>query len=400
MPLGRSFLYAMGMALLAAGLLYGEDRQRHIPESTLSLNRNALVTVGGEVMTDIAWRSRSGGEDKRIELRRSNLRIDAELHPGVKAFFKLDLTPDERNRRDDELLEEAMLVMGSIGGTGFGVFAGQGRAPYGQDITLGMIQSYHHSANKVETTEGRVFLVDPPGDDFVSPADPNRRVLLPPMRPGQLDRVLMAGVSYEWDERWRVEAALFDPDGLGENRRLTRDVRSDSNLSMAARVWWRPVEGLSLEASVANDHSSHMGDTGLRADLPAGFATRKNAWSMSLGFDWRNGPWRVFGEYQRAWDWNHSRGYGVDIVQLGAARELYEKWRIGGMAEFMRIQDDQADNRRDDYYKFAVNLKYAFSDGVFVLFEYGHEKMRRNQDGRLSWKRNSDFLGMRFGLLF
>lgn len=401
----RLFYCLFSLFLLSRGLAWSAELTplyTYSPDSIISLNKNAQVTIGGEVMTDITWRDAQEGVDKRVEMRRANVRIVADFVPGVRAFFKLDLTDKQREKKR-QLLEEAMLVMDSVGGLqGLGFFAGQGRAPYGQDITLGIIQSYHHSANQVDTTEGRVNIIDLPGDSFVSPANNNQRLTLPPMRPGQIDRVVMGGIAYEWDDRLKLEAAVYDPGEMQENLRLAQPDRHDSNIGFAARLWWRPTENLTIQGSVANSHSSNMGDSSRRSDLTGLYAAaaRKNAWAMSLGFDWRDGLWRFFGEFQQGWDWNHTKNYDVTIAQLGAARDFRDNWRLGAMAEYMRIDDSNISDHKDSYYKGVINLKYTFTEGVYVLLEYGYENMVRKSLAEPRSSRHGNFLGMRFGFIF
>jgi hypothetical protein len=401
----RFFYCLFSLLFLSRGLVWSAEFSplyTYTPDSVVSLNKNAQVTIGGEVMTDVTWRDAEEGVDKRVEMRRANVRIVADFVPGVRAFFKLDLTDHEKQRKR-RLLEEAMLVMDSVGGLpGLGFFAGQGRAPYGQDVTLGIIQSYHHNANEVETPEGRVNIIDPPGDSFISPARNNQRLVLPPMRPGQIDRVVMGGIAYTWDERLKLEAAVYDPDETQENLRLSHPGRHDSNIGFAARLWWRPTENLTVQGSVVNSHSSTMGDGAGRSDLAGLYAVpaRKNAWAMSVGFDWRDGPWRFFGEFQQAWDWNHTKNYDVTIAQLGAAREFRDNWRLGAMAEYMRIDDSNIARHEDSYYKGVINLKYAFTEEIYVLVEYGYENMVRRSHAQDRSSRHGNFLGMRFGFIF
>ncbi len=417
----------MGMALtllLAAGPGAGAEIDgAPVPAATadslVSLRRNASVILGGEFRMDYAYRHmNSGGAGTNVkvdradlEIRNLNLRLRADVHPNLAALFKLDLTHQkERLDSGDEILEEALLVMHSLAGTGLGFFAGKGRAPYGQDIALGMIQSYHHTANHVETPEGRVFIVDPPATVVPVPGVPGAARELPPMRPGQFDRAFLAGVSYEWDSRWRVEAAAFQPAFQEYAPRLeSRALRNSwsgsangSDIGFAGRVWWSPVEGLVLEASGMAAHSTDMGTKGDRLDvrnLP-GAVARKDAYALSLGFDWRRGPWRVFGEYERSWDWNFTKDYDTETWQVGLAREFAGGWRLGGMAETLRIEDPLGTQTVDKYYKLTFNVKYIFHSGLFILGEYGHEWFRRERQGLLSDKRRGDFAGVRVGFTF
>ena len=420
MTLGKTIALAMGMAMLALlseGALHaGEPSGWRMRDSVgqpaavsaTSLRGNASVNIGGEVRVDYQFvNARSRGDDGKtstkigdLSVKHANLRVVADAHPNIRAVFKLNLSADSEPSRDrDEIMEEAMLVMRSVGGTGLGVFAGKGRAPYGQDVTLGMLQSYHHSANHIDSAEGRVFIVTPP--DEVNPNNPS---VLPlgPMRPGQFDRTFMAGASYEWNERWKVEAAMFKPNRFEYRERLRdgENTRSGSEIGGAARVWWRPFEDLTFAFSAIAARSGDMARTYRRLDVPAGARGEKNAYAVSVGFDWRRGPWRAFGEYQHGWDWNFTKDYDTDSWQVGAAREFADAWRIGGMVEGLRIDNPSNRHTVDNYYKLAFNIRYAFTANLFVIAEYGHEWFRRDREGRLADKRRGDFFGMRLGFSF
>ena len=392
-------------ALLAAALAASAE-----PESP----GLATVRLGGELSTDYAYRRVRGSgrtepgisaADLSVSLAR--LRLAVNVGPAVSALFKINLQGAASRDsdagigdRDDEILEEAVLVLGMAGGDGWSFYAGRGRAPYGQDVTLGMLQSYHHSANRDSSPEGEVFIVEPPGTAIPLPG--GGAVTLPEMRPGQLERVFMAGVAYERGGRWRAEVAAFQPGGEEYAPRLSaRNANGASEAGLTARLWWRPIDGLTLEASLAAAHSSDMGRRELRIDLPTGAVARKWGSSLSLGFDWRLKPWRLFGEYQHGWNWNFSRGHAADIWQLGLARDISEGWRIGGMAETMRLASrTPAGKRVDSYYKLALNVGYAAASGWYALAEYGGEWFRRREDGAPDLRKRGDFLGLRVGLSF
>ena len=415
---GKSRVLALGAALallLAAGTAMGGSPGAPLvsaatADGLTSARQNAAVTLGGELRVDYSYRYMTSGgaggypgvRRTDLEVRNLNLRLKADVHPNLTAMFKIDLTHQKgRTLPGDDILEEALLVMHSIAGTGLGFFAGQGRAPYGQDIALGIIQSYHHLANRDDSSEGRIFIIDPPGVSVPVPGCPDSTLSLPPMRPGQFDRAFLAGVSYEWDGRWRIEAACFQPDFFEYKPRLEAPRRvNGSDLGFAGRVWWSPVEELVLEASALAAHSTTMGMAPARLDLPASSAARKNAYALSLGFDWRREPWRIFGEWQRSWDWNFSKGYATQAWQLGLAREFSGGWRAGGMAETLRIADALGTQTVDRYYKLAFNIRYAFNTNLFILGEYGHEWFRRTLNGALSDKRRGAFAGVRVGFTF
>lgn len=410
MSWGKSILLALLLAAFCpqtpTGLPAGEA------SSIISLRKNATVSVGGEIAVDYSYRdsettSASPAAFPRtanvadLAVRNATLRIQADMHPNVSAFMKLDFrSGEDSDRPSDEILEEAMLVMSSVRGTGFGFFGGRGRAPYGQDITLGMVQSYHHNANEWDSSEGFIFLTDPPG----KPGND-----LPLMRPGQVDRVVMAGASYSWQERWKIEAAAFQPWFEEYDDRLIDRIGSDNaadsagDIGAAGRVWWRPSPDLTVQFSAMAMRSGDMARIRLRTDVDAAGGARGTgtAYAFSAGFDWRRGAWRVFGEYQRGADWNFTKGYDTDTWQLGAAVDVRENWRVGAMAEGLRIDDGSGKERlKHDFYKLALNVRYAFDSGAFVLVEFGQEWMRRERGGELEERRKGKFAGARMGFSF
>lgn len=373
-------------------------------EGLTSLRRNAVVGVGGELRLDYSLRSWEGRGDggrrdarlSDLSVRHANLRVRVDAHPNLSAFFKIDLSANsERDRDRDGIAEEALLVMRAVGGSGLGFFAGKGRAPYGQDVTLGMLQSYHHSANHADSSEGRIFIVDPPESDGAGGGQ-----AVGPMRPGQFERAFLAGTSYEWSDRWKVEIAAFRPErGMYRDRLAAGDARDGSDIGMAGRVWWNPAEDLTIAASAVWARSSDMAETAKRTDAAAGARGEANAYAASLGIDWRRGPWRLFGEFQRGRDWNFTKGYDTAAWQAGLARDFAGGWRVSGMFETLRIDNSPAETV-DDYYKLTFVVRYAFSSGLFILGEYGREWLRRDRAGSLAEKRDGDFFGVRLGWSF
>ncbi len=388
---GKAILAAALAAALAVGALHAGEP----PRPTLSIGEYATLEIGGEVRVDSTRRTADHAD---LALRGTNLRLTVDAHPNIRALIKLDLGNHVEIHGDrDEILEEALLVMSAVGGTGFGFFAGKGRAPYGQDVTLGMLQSYHHIADQDDSAEGRIFITDPP-DERNNPGNGKRS--LPPMRPGQLERVLQAGVKYEWEDKWKVELAAFRPNRYRYDTRLfDRDGgRNSSDAGVAARVWWMPFEDFVVQASAMVVRSGAMGNTGLREDaVPAARGT-DFAKAVSAGFDWREGRWRVFGEYQHGWDWNFTKGYSTDTVQLGAAYAFAESWRVGGMAEGLRIRD-AARGAETAYWKASLNLRHTFANGMYVLAEYGFERRRRTRVS-VEDRARGHFAGFRLGFTF
>ncbi len=417
----RIFIWGLCLALVGGGLVAGDlPATVTVPDAAVSLRRNASVSIGGEIATDYTYRYAkttrtapnapyrpTDRDTGGLAVRRANLRLQADVHPNVRALFKIDFSANDAIRDDQErLVEEALVVMSAVGGTGLGFFAGKGRAPYGQDVTLGLLQSYHHMANQDDSSEGPIFIRQPwnrpttgGGGGGGIPAD--AVTPLPAMRPGQFDRVFMVGGSYEWDETWRVEVAAFQPTEWEFKDRL-RDGASHDNgasIGVAGRVWWRPFEDLVLEVSGMVARSSAMARVADRTDVSPLAEGRSTAYAVSVGFDWRRGPWQVFGEYQHGRDWNFTKGYDTDTWQLGAAYHASDALRLGLMAESLRIDQSIPDPVTERFFKLAFTVKYDFTDSLFILAEYGREWQRRTFRGE-SERGRGDFFGIRVGFMF
>lgn len=410
MRAGRWGLYAvLAVAWAQAMVVAGEPgyAASDSANSLVSLRRNAIVRIGGTVRTDYTYRSAnanadaSGGDahEGDLSVRGATLRLDATVHPHVKAMFAIDLSGESDPGYDDDIVSEAMMVMDAVIVPGLEFFAGKGRAPYGQDITLGLTQSYAHAANRTDSPEGRVFIVLPPVD-----ARENGRAdgkALAPMRPGQFDRTFQAGMAYQWDDRWRVEIAAFQPDSAVYAARL-RDGRSmakGSDIGFAGRAWLRPIEDVTLQFSAMAVHSTRMRDKANRVDVRPDATMRSNAYSLSAGFDWRRDAWRVFGEGQYAWDWNFTDDYTAITGQAGILRE-FDSWRAGVVGEHLRIDDGAGSKRIDKYYALRLSIGYEFYNGAFIIGEYGHEWFSRTAGGRVAEKRSGSLYGVRVGFDF
>lgn len=350
------------------------------PEWLESANRNAKVSVGGEFAMDYIRRDASAGlgsslHTSEMRLSNSNLRLRVNAYQGVTACFKLDFSQPPNNGNDgDFLLEEAKLVIDAVGGGDWKFIFGKGEAPYGQDRALGILQSYHHRANAVDSSEGPSHIVNTEGT-------------LARWRPGEVDRVAMAGAGYTFSQNLYAEAAVFQG---AEHSPVAPE--NDMGTSFSARIWWDPFETLTLQASAMR--------LSMKPEEPIVSGNiRSGAWAVSVGFDWHMRKWTVFGEYEHGWNWDHLKDSSSDTFQLGAAYALNHAWRLGAMGEWMRIRSPET-GQQDDFRKVAANIRYTLDNGVFFLLEYGHEWYLGKRSMQPDDRRDGDFLGFRTGFSF
>ncbi len=344
-------------------------------EHLRSAKGNSSVKIGGELFLDYIGTMYSGddydgaGYSGNWQLHNTNLRFDFNFDSDLRVQVKLDLS-DSPYRTQSRVMEEALMIWDSVCGGPIGLFFGIGEVPYGQDRTLGIIQSYNHTEGDY-SSEGPIILSAPYLDSV------RRDNII--YHPGEIDRVVMAGFNYTWRDTLKVEFAFFQPDSyadqIGIYERLAND--GDSGMeSFAGRVWWNtPIDGLVAELSGVRKHVVRRGDNGLY-----GPDAVEDEYAVSLGFDWNvNAELEIFAEYQHGFDWGFIEGYNTDTVSAGVLYALTEKFTLGGMVEWLHISDR---GEETDLNKFILHTKYTFRNGVYLIAEYGAELY--NWDNALS----------------
>ncbi len=388
-----------------------------------SMKGKGTITVGGDVAIDIMFRSRDDWtsdhdaiDSTEFHTNSANLRFKIASSPTSYLYIKLDLDDfwnDEGQDQwpdQDDLLEECKFVWKNIRGSNFSLIFGKGEAPYGQDKTIGIIQSYNHDhssfrGHNVYSSEGPVFLVAAEGvEDQFELGTSDTQVQNPHIfrgntaHPGEVDNVFLMQVNYTWKNIVQAQLAIFQnndfkgvtgvslanpatfqahwfPDGVLQNLPMTRAMhedRPDDNLlfqSIAGRIWFLPNEELTLELSFINMHSDSHGDH----DLYTRGESDQEA--ISFGFDYKlkHKPIELFGEYQHGFNWNYTKQYYTDSYQLGLIWGLTSNIDMGMMGEYLRIHHEMDNNNKEAYTKFVINGKYKFETGIEAILEYGYE---------------------------
>ena len=335
----------------------------------VSARRTAALHIGGEINTDYIATIRDRGPHRDPDgvaastqwaLHSTNLRFTMDLGNGITGRIKLDLSENQPYLQQ-QILEEAQLIWKNICGGPFGVVFGKGEVPYGQDRTLGIIQSYHHNDGSY-SAEGRTVLNGPvPGMYFGDTAAGAG----PVWHPGETDRVVMAGITFDWQDTLRFEAAVYQPTDYPARRMLVDDSGFES---LAARLWWQtPVEGLVAEISGIRKFHRNRGDSSR-----FGPHAREDSYAFSVGADYfiPGTPLELFAEYEMGINWNFQTGYDTHTVSVGGLYQLTNRIELGLMAEWLRID---APCGISDYNKFVAHTKYTFSNRMYLIGEYGLE---------------------------
>lgn len=385
--------------------------------SLRSLKRKASIQIGGDVNVDIIFKHRDDitsdydhVDSTQFHTNSANLRFKINATQSTYLYIKLDLDDAwDDDRLDgigdqDDLLEEVKFVWKSVRNSNWGLVFGKGEVPYGQDKTLGIIQSYHHN-DQTYTSEGPVFLVagteEAFGRDDFSVGNPHSNVGNT-SKPGEVDNVFMIQVNYIHEDWLKFEVALFqnnDTLGRGAPTRGMHEDRADDHLlfqSMAARIWLLPSENMTVEISLIRKYVDSFGDLDINSPKPS-----EESYAFSIGFDYKAKSWpiEVFGELQHAWNWNYTKGYEVDIIQLGLIWGTTKDIDIGFMYEWMEIGDPNVLGN-ENYQKFVTSIKYTFKSGIYSILEYGYEYFDGAVPGGGDDDRDAHVLAFRTGWIF
>lgn len=348
----------------------------YAPESLRSSEGNATLRIGGELFTDYIGSIYEGNSIEGVGyqgawyVHNTNLRFDFNINNELKASIKLDLS-DSPYRSDTKVMEEAMVIWQSVCGGPIGLFFGVGEVPYGQDRTLGIIQSYNHTEGN-GSSEGPIILNAPVFAEYN-----NRDSVV--YHPGEIDRVVMAGISYTWQDILKIELATFNSCGFDDqigNYNRDDPVGNSGFESFAGRVWWNtPIEGLVAEISGVRKYEKQRGDNRV-----FGSNALRAEYAVSVGLDWDvNNQFEIFAEYQHGFNWGFQEGYNTDTISVGSLYALTDKLSLGGMVEWLHISDN---GQVTDLNKFVLHTQYKFANGVFFIAEYGAELY--NWDGAIT----------------
>ena len=359
-----NLVYASEMVMSDYSDIYNSE---HIPEALRSSKSNAILTIGGELFTDYIGRIRTDGGVNGTEyggewaLHNSNLRFNFSVTDNLAVKIKLDMS-SARDGLDTGYMEEAIAIWNNICGGPIGLFFGKGEVPYGQDRTLGIIQSYNHTEGG-NSPEGPIILNYPLWGSQIS----EENIIF---HPGEIDRVVMAGINLSWLDIIRFEFAFFQPHDLNSNFNNNDDMLefNDSGVdSFAGRIWWNtPVEGLIAEISGVRKYIEKRGDKGI-----FGSDAVDSEYALSAGVEWTiNDNVNLFAEYQHGFDWGFKKGYNTDTVSLGGVYNLTEKLSLGAMAEWLHIAYNGDDY---NFNKFVFHSQYSFRNGFYIIAEYGLE---------------------------
>ncbi|MCC8179729.1 MAG: hypothetical protein LIP23_02285 [Planctomycetes bacterium] len=366
-----------------------------IPEGILSIEKNAVVTLGGTVNTRYFYRHgkvEAGGDtlttakigDLRIADAKVRLQID--VNDNFDAFLQMDLQDSDFDRAG--IAEKYWVRWKNICNSGFGVLVGRNDLVFG-DGGYGVITGW---------TGGNGAFGDLPGGfDFQQARlgwDHSRTTQITPYWESQ-------------DGKFKGELSFFQSiDGIngnstvafrdGEYRAINYGVGS-----MALRLTAAPIEGLKLTAGIINIRSDFDGAgwtaDGPKANSPYGLGgalwpetapdvfvsadgRAKNNTAMNLAFRYRPCFLPRLNTWAQ-WIWNFNDagwwdGYKTHTVNAGFSVDFTEQFGWFLQGDFLSGRNKDAGDYKEKGYAVYTGFTYNLPYGVNAEIGYRYERIK------------------------
>jgi hypothetical protein len=386
-------------------------------ESLTSMKKNAAVRIGGDIHVDLIYVERdddplgiNGGDDK-IETTIFNggtaagdgsfLNFQVNATPDTYLFISLEITDLEDGAANtDDLLEELYFAWERINGTSWDVKFGKKAVDYGMNMYTGITPSFH---------DGTAFWLD---NSFDAAGGTGSRATGNPHLPVGTNMFPTGPTQkYQIEAIYRMKDMLNIYFTLFQNQRGHDDDGPDDSMffeSWALKAEYMMGECLMIQGSLLKQQFDSMDDSSNR-----GLADRENdQWALSLGIHYRvpNMPLELWAEYQHGFDWVYDDDSSADVLGVGATYGVTDCFDVTAMVEYANIDDGQGhvggsrflgrDNFSDeDYWQIAINGKYTFHNGMYLMGEYAHQWYDADGGGNDS-SGDADMLGFRAGIVF
>ncbi len=372
---------------------YDAEYQPPLSYTALSINKNATVTVGGEVRVNYTHSSsnlpsapfgkdpltrghRGNSKIGDLSLTSTHLYFDVAFGQRWRAYFDFNLQGQNQRRHTryryrnlsgkgyerikmNDNLEEAYLEMLKAGHSGLGIKVGQFHLPFGLKAKPDLfMQSYLQSADLSGS-----YLLGNNGYDGMMQL---------PHASACLDPVMAAMLSYELRDIIRFEAALFQDADQDSDLRNTWDgrrLKSEQPRSFQVGAGIYPLEDWELSFAFRNRHSRNRGvkawtNSPYRGDFAGGLASgsRDPRWNGTQWDDSGTGPsfgarrneqsitaglaveiphtgLSVYGEYAYGWNQGFNKHIRSDDVNLGMAYRVTPRLTLHLQGEWLHVRD-------------------------------------------------------------
>lgn len=393
-------------------------------DSILSLRKNAVVKIGGQLNTQYMYANGNvtdANGNKTRTLNWADLRItDARINFAVQvndyfdAFFQLNLLDGPRfggsgNQAVDDVggvgggsygpggintgisvAQRAWVRWKNVCNSGFGLLVGRNDIVFGMGNLGGMVISGWTANNdNIMNVWGMGNITgNPTGNNFPGVTthqgwDNSRTTQITPYWEG------MGG-------KLRVEASFFQAQDFYDGGRYVNAAADNSWTawnsinngfgSMSGRITLKPIEGLTLGASVINRYAN---DTYLMAAQEVGGGNFTNADRMannntavSFGFKWVPCFFPrldLFAQYNHGWNegWNKNRS--SDVVTFGAGMKVTEQVRFVLQGDYLRVKQGDVNgvtfSNKTTGWAIYPAIRYTLPYGVYLEGGYRYETL-------------------------
>lgn len=379
----------------------GNEPLPDIPERVLSIRKNAVVTVGGEVrlthsVSKAEWsdpgfdstlpnNGKSESHRGILGLSAAKLLIDARLHERWRAYFDASMTGDSgrhsrkkfenvntpgstvanpyAERDTHQTIQQAYIEFMKDGHSGFGFLAGLMKLPFGLWDRPNLFAQSYMDAPDLNAS----YLMGSMGWS-------NAQLL--PHASRFIDPAVAVMINYEMRDIIRFDAAIFRENDSGLHSYVKNGTYREEADSGLPRSWQvgmsiQPLEGWELTAHFRNRHSQSRGiskwaDTPTRWDFRQNLASGGNdpRWDASLAQWSDTGTGESFGstaneqavivglaaeipntnlavraEYAYGWNQGFNEHISSESVNVGLSYRMLPRLTLHAQGEWLHVRD-------------------------------------------------------------
>ncbi len=405
------------------------------PEAIVSLNKNACVTIGGNLNTRYFYRNAKidstyrnadptvagdsaatepGVYKRRAKINQSDLVIaDAKLYVQIDvndyfdAFIQMDLQSSNDSKSDNA--EKYYVRWKNICNSGFGVKVGRDALVFGEDQGMGILGSYTKNGDGAFkdgqwSTSLATMAADYGGMMWGGGS------FLPAHNYWDQGRIIQVTPYWEGlDGKFKAEVSFFQEESNWSNRMNNGSVYAGTNTlsqiytdghtyknknygfgSMSARIGYMPIEGLKFSASVVNfyDKSANA------------FGEKKSNTAADVAISYRPAFFNrlnIWAQYMHGWNVNHWDGLDSDAISYGASFDLNESWSIFAQGDWLRSKI--GDSKGEAWAAYG-GIKYVLPYGVNLEAGWKHEQITWKEGGYKFAKGKGDTAYLHLGFDF
>lgn len=424
-------------------------------EGLVSINKNAVVTIGGTVNTryfyrgakiespvldygfdsdyegpaDAAWgfggngtwRTVAKASESDLKISDAKLRVKVDVNDYFDAFLQVDLQSSADGASDNA--EIYWVRWKNVCNSGFGVLVGRAPLVFGVG-GYGVLGSYAAGGGdglaevKGGAFEGPFATID--DGDYIG------GTWIPPHNGWDIGRVTQVTPYWEGlDGKIKFELSFMQ----GVDNRFGGKMSSagwnyaEWNTPYSGAPWWtadpyykshnygfgtmsarlgvKPIEGMLISASAINYYNRHLGtDKFPGEDYPF---YKKNNTAIDLAFSYRPAFFNklnIWAQWIHGWNVNNINNLDSDAVNFGASFDFNESWTIFAQGDYLRSKLGNGIDVKGTAWAAYGGIQYKLPYGAMLEAGWKHEWVDYKWDGYKVMKINADTIYAHLGFDF